>query len=129
MGGETLEAGGSGSEGNLIKRNSGSVTLSILSAWTAIAITASEYTKAAACPEEKGKHQGRDRTGRRHGQVGSSQEPIIRVKTATCPQAVLCFRLDQRFSTVVPQAFLKHATPAYAVRSTDLFFLRLSNEK
>lgn len=45
--------GESGSEGNLIKRNSGSVTPSILSAWTAIAITASEYTKAAACPEKK----------------------------------------------------------------------------
>lgn len=53
MGGETLEAGGSGNEGNLIKRNSGSVALSILSAWTATAITASEYTKAAARPEKK----------------------------------------------------------------------------
>lgn len=63
MGGETRKAGGSGNEGSLLKRNSGSVTLSVLSAWTARAITASEHTKAAAC-------QGRDRTDRRNGQIG-----------------------------------------------------------
>ena len=32
--------------------------------------------------------------------------------------------LEQRFSTGVPQEFLKHAMLDYSVRSTDLFSLR-----
>ena len=37
--------------------------------------------------------------------------------------------LGQRFSTGVPQEFLKHAIPGCLVRGTDLFSLRLSNLK
>ena len=37
--------------------------------------------------------------------------------------------LDQRFSTSVPQEFLKHVVPDYFVRGTDLLSLRLSNFK
>ena len=35
----------------------------------------------------------------------------------------------QRFSTSVPQEFIKHAIPDYLVRGTDLFSLRSSNKK
>ena len=41
----------------------------------------------------------------------------------------LCIPGEQRFSTGVPQECLKHATPAYLVRGTDLFSLRLSSKK
>ena len=37
--------------------------------------------------------------------------------------------LVQRFSTGVPQEFLKHAVPDYLARGTNLFSLRLSKEK
>ena len=37
--------------------------------------------------------------------------------------------LVQRFSTGVPQAFLKHVIPDYLVKGTDLFSLRWSNKK
>ena len=37
--------------------------------------------------------------------------------------------LRQRFSPGGLQEFLKHATPDYLIRGTDLFFLRLSNKK
>ena len=37
--------------------------------------------------------------------------------------------LRQQFSNAVPQVLLKHAVPAYLVRGTDLFSVRLSNKK
>ena len=37
--------------------------------------------------------------------------------------------LEQQFSTVVPQEFLKHAMPDYLARGTDLFSLKLSGKK
>ena len=39
------------------------------------------------------------------------------------------YQVRQRFSTGVPQEFLKHAVPDYLVKGTDLFSLRLSNLK
>ena len=37
--------------------------------------------------------------------------------------------LEQRFSTGVPQEFIKQVIPGYLVRGTGLFSLRLSNLK
>ena len=36
---------------------------------------------------------------------------------------------EQRFSTGVPEEFLKHAISDYLVRGTDLFSFRLSSKK
>ena len=49
--------------------------------------------------------------------------------TVMCLQKSTINRLDQQFSTGVPQEFLKHAIPDYSVRGTDLFSLRLSTKK
>jgi len=66
---------------NFVKRNSGSVTLTILSVregttWTAVAITASEYTqKRLACPEKEGNVKEIKPAGE-SGQRWQSQELI-----------------------------------------------------
>ena len=40
-----------------------------------------------------------------------------------------CDRIEEQFSTSVPQEFFKHAMPDYLIRGTDLFSFRLSNKK
>ena len=53
--------------------------------------------------------------------MGTSQDTVLSFQTFIAP--------SQRFSTSVPQACLKHATPDYLVRGTDLSSLRLWNKK
>lgn len=66
---------------NFVKRNSGSVTLTILlvreaTTWTAVAITASEFAqKRLACPEKEGNIKEIEPAGESE-QRGQSQELI-----------------------------------------------------
>ena len=74
--------------------------------------------------------------GLREDCAGLPQGPRGQCSPAVAPWASCVAALDlglhtlrRQFSTSVPQEFLKHTTPDYLVRGTDLFSLRLLNKK